>query len=73
MKGSWRIRLAAMLLGIGLMTSTASAARLNASADRATNDGACTSCQGVTTDTNLGSYPAAQPLQTCNDEVCIFW
>lgn len=71
MKGAWRIRLVAVIVGVGIMASTAFAARTPGGAD--TPDGTCASCLGVMTNTPTDRYPDAQPLETCNDEVCIFW
>ena len=75
MKAKWTIRLAATLLGLGLMASTAFAANTTvASPDQGEYVGWCdTTCHDFINSTTVDTYPAAQPLQTCNDEVCIFW
>jgi hypothetical protein len=76
MKAKWTIWTATALLGLGLMASSAFAANTTvASPDQGQYVGWCdTTCHvfinsAVVDDT----YPAAQPLQSCNDEVCIFW
>ena len=74
MQAKWTIRLATLALGLGLMASAAFAAKDNTSSSAGEYVGWCDSmCHGLTTDTLEAPYPAAQPLETCNDEVCIFW
>ena len=75
MKASWTIRLAATLFGIALMAASAVAANTTvASPDQGEYVGWCdTTCHDFINSTVVDTYPAAQPLETCNVEVCIFW
>jgi len=70
---NWRIRLAATLIGMMLVASVASAANTE-QGSRGEPVGSCDSmCQGSVGQSIDAPYPAYQPLQVCNIEVCVFY
>jgi hypothetical protein len=74
MKAKWTIRISAAVFGAWLVAASALAANVTTGGNVGEYVGWCDStCHGLATDTIEAPYPAAQPLQTCNDEVCIFW
>jgi hypothetical protein len=74
MTAKWTIRISAAVVGAWLVAASALAANVTTSGNVGEYIGGCDSiCHALTTGTIEAPYPAAQPLQTCNDEVCIFW
>ena len=74
MKAKWTIRMSAVAFGAWQLAASAFSANVTTSEIIGEYVGWCDSmCHGLATDTLETPYPAAQPLQTCNDEVCIFW
>jgi len=70
---NWRIRLAALLLGPMLVASVSSAAYVD-EGTRGDSVGSCDSaCQGGADQLIDAPYPAYQPLEVCNTEVCVFY
>ena len=73
MNARWTIRVATVVMAIGLVGSTAFAAKLETVTSSAEGAGLCAaSCERAITDLNVDPYPAYQPLEVC-DDVCIFY
>jgi len=73
MNARWTIRLGAVLFAIGLIGSTAFAAKLDTRSTGIETAGTCgASCERTVTGVDADPYPAYQPLEVC-DDVCIFY
>ena len=73
MKARLMVRLGAVVFAIGLVGSSALAAKLETVTSSAEQTGSCAAeCRQTATDTLDETYPAYQPLEVC-DDVCIFY